>query len=517
MPFSRTVVYRAGLSAASGLVLSLCFPNAEISFLVWVGIGPLLIVVLKEPRLPRAFLWGYLAGVVFFLSSCYWIAGVVHRYGSLPRPWAVGVLLLFALVLAGFYGAFGLAVGWVARRSRVLALASAPALWVALELARTYLITGFPWNLVGYAVAPLGLRQLAALTGVYGLSFLVLATNVWIAAVVLLPFRKVKWMAMAWLCMLAVADRGFMPPPQDNSGGTARTYLVQPNIPLPGDDPKEQGQTPEYKDWRQMFRMTFQRVLQDSHREAPLVVWPESSAPFYFNRDKEFRRLVTSLAQAANAYLVLGTVNFTDESCPKPRNSAVLISPRGEHRLEYDKIHLVPFGEYVPAWAFPDKIGKITSEAGNFQPGRNFSVGRTDQGRVGVFICYEAIFPNLVRQFALKGAEVLINISNDAWFGESSAPAQHFAMARLRAIENRRYLLRAGNNGITAVVDPYGRVVKQVPQFRSTLLVGKFDYSGEQSLYTRHGDIFAWFCCLASLAALMAGFALPRPFQETYS
>ena len=517
MPFPRTVVYRAGLSAASGAVLSLCFPNAEISFLVWVGIVPLLVVVLEESRLPRAFLWGYLAGVVFFLSSCYWITGVVHRYGGLPRLWAVGVLLLMALVLAGFYGAFGFAVGWVARRSRFLALASAPALWVALEFARTYLITGFPWNLAGYAVADLGLRQLAAVTGVYGLSFLALATNAWIAAGVSLPFRKVKWMAIAWLCVLALADGVFMPPAQGEPRGTARAYLVQPDVPLPGDDPKQPGKAPEYQDWRQIFQMTVQRVRRDSHREAPLVVWPESSAPFYFHRDVEFRRWVTSWAQDAHAYLLLGTVNFTDESPPKPRNSAVLISPRGELRLEYDKIHLVPFGEYVPAWAFPDKIGKITSEAGNFQPGRNFPVGRTDQGRLGVFICYEAIFPGLVRQFALQGAEVLINISNDAWFGESSAPAQHLAMARLRAIENRRYLLRAANNGITAVVDPYGRVVKRAPQFHSTLLVGKFDYNGEQSLYTRHGDIFAWFCCLASLAALLAGFAQSRPLQETNS
>ena len=507
MRFPHSALTRVGLSAVSGVALFLSLPKSGLSVLVWVAVVPLLVVVVTEPNPRRAFLWGYIGGVVFFAGSCYWFASVVENYGGLSRLSALAALLLFALVFAIYFGIFGFVLAWLGKHSQVLALASAPVIWVALEYARTYIISGFPWNLAGYAVTPLGLRQLATLTGVYGLSFLAVATGAWVAASGLLkPSRSVKWMAIGWLCVLYAANRLLLPPPFEQDPRSETVYLIQPDVPLSGSS--SPGGATETAAWREMFTAGLRRVGEAGHPRPPLLIWPESSAPLYFNRDSAFRNFAENSARSAGAFLVLGVVNFTEGNEPKPLNSAVMIGPDGRLLLEYDKIHLVPFGEYVPSWGFPNQVGKITSEVGDFQPGNGFEVGQTDRGKVGIFICYEAIFPDLVRRFARAGAEVLVNISNDAWFGESSAAEQHLAMARIRAVENRRYLLRATNNGISAVIDPYGRILRRGPRFERSILSGTFEYRKDTTFYTEQGDIFAWVCCLGSLLAL--GFRFTR-------
>ncbi len=510
---------RAVLSGVTGVLLVLCFPQPNLSFLVWVAGVPLLAALLAETSLRRAFLLGYLAGVIFILFGCGWIAEVIRFYGGLPRLLSLGVLLLFSLLFAVFFGFYGLAVGALGRWSRVLALLSAPVVWVACEYGRTHLFTGFGWNLLGYAVAPQGLRGLATVTGVYGLSFLAVATQALILGLVLFKrVRGVQATALAWVGLLVGGNWMASPPPVARKLKAETVYLVQPNIPLQapesGPSPGNGGAKLPSADWQEMLRRTALWVREHSHSRPPLVIWPESPAPFYYNRDAAFRASVNTLARSMRAFLILGVVNFSAEDLPKdppkPRNTAVMISPEGSLRLEYDKIHLVPFGEYVPAWAFPDKIGKITAEAGHFVPGRDHRVGETDRGKLGVFICYEAVFPDLVRRFAQKGAGVLVTISNDAWFGRSSAPEQHFAMVRMRAIENRRYVLRAANDGITAVLDPYGRVVERLVRFEPAILKGTFEYRSGRTFYTRFGDVFAWFCCLSVAAAFAVGGALRR-------
>ena len=214
MRLALPVWSRPGLSLLSGLALALSFPKANFDFLVWVGLVPLLLVTLVETRLWRCFLWGYLTGAIFFIGSCYWIAGTLHRYGQLSMPVSIAVFALFVLVFSLFFSAFSLGCGWLARRSQLLALAAAPFLWVACELARTHLITGFPWNLLGYAVPFSGLRQIATLSGVYGLSFLAVTTNVLVAAQGLLPpSRFLKWGGIGWLLILYVANWLMLPPP----------------------------------------------------------------------------------------------------------------------------------------------------------------------------------------------------------------------------------------------------------------------------------------------------------------
>ncbi len=469
---------------------------------------PLLLALTAEKRLGRSFLLGYVCGVLFLAGSCYWFVNVMERYGGLSPLLAVGVLGLFALLFGVFFGAFGLVEGWVARSSWVAALEISPFLWVTAELARTYLITGVPWNLLGYAIAPTGIRQTAAVSGVYGLSFLAVATSALVAGILLTPRRRrALWGAAGWVAALLLLEvllrPGVLPPP------TNRAYLLQPNVPL---DPSVlEGWEP----WRdpgrltQLINLSLEAVLNQGSAPAtppsppgqkelqtapPLIVWAENPAPFYFTRDPIFRAAMEKLVRQARAYLIINTVTFLGQDNSRPQNSAIVLGPEGRVVEQYDKIHLVPFGEYVPAWAFPDKIGKITSQVGDFVPGTAYRVARTPQGTIAVFICYEDIFPQLVRRLASQGAGVLVNISNDAWYDDTAAAPQHLEMARLRAIENHRYLLRATDDGITAVIDPCGRIAAEAPRHQALVLPADFRYLTRQTFYTTHGDVFAWLC-----------------------
>ena len=465
-------------------------------FLVWVACAPLLAALLREPRLGRAFLLGYTAGAIYLVGSCYWFVFVMQRYGGMGPVLAFGALVLFVVVVSAFFGAFGLVEGWVARGSEVWALLLSPFLWVAMEIARTYLITGFPWNLLGYAVQATGLRQVASFTAVYGLSFLGAATSAWLAWLWLRPRQKSAWAMLASWCALLVAANWALTPAVPGPG-TRPVCLVQPNIPMDVDS------VVKWAPWRDpaplegLVAMSVASVAGGGKSGAPpLIVWPENPAPFYFGRDPIFRSAVERMARQAHAYVIVGSVNYADQENTQPKNSAIVLDPEGRVLLMYDKIHLVPFGEYVPTWAFPGLVGKITYEAGNFVPGTSYHTARAQDGAIGVFICYEAIFPQLVRRLVPDGPGVLVNISNDAWFGDSAAAFQHLEMARLRAIENRRFLLRATNDGITAVIDPYGRVITRLPRHQLAVLIGQFDYRAGRTFYTIHGDVFAWFCVL---------------------
>jgi apolipoprotein N-acyltransferase len=459
--------------------------------------------VLHERRLGRAFLLGYTTGAIFLAGSCYWFMDVMEHYGGMRPVLAFGVLVLFVVVFSAFFGAFGLVECWVARGSEVWALLLSPFLWVAIEIARTYLITGFPWNLLGYAVQATGLRQVASFTAVYGLSFLGAATSALLALLWLKSRQKSAWAMLASWCVLLVAANWALTPAASPPGARL-ACLVQPNIPMDVDS------VVKWAPWRDpaplegLVAMSVASVAGEGKSGAPpLIVWPENPAPFYFERDPIFRSAVERMAHQAHAYVVVGSVNYADRENTQPKNSAIVLDPEGRVLLMYDKMHLVPFGEYVPAWAFPGLVGKITHEAGNFVPGTSYHTAQAQDGAIGVFICYEAIFPQLVRRLVPDGPGVLVNISNDAWFGDSAAAVQHLEMARLRAIENRRFLLRATNDGITAVIDPYGRVIARLPRYQSAVLAGRFDYFAGRTFYSAHGDVFAWFSVL--IAGAMAG------------
>jgi apolipoprotein N-acyltransferase len=508
---------RYAASALTGLLLFACFPLVNWAALVWVACLPLLVALVNEYRWVRGFWLGYVAGAVFLSGSCYWFVEVMQGYGHLNAVVAVGVLVLFVIVFSTFYGVFGVLETAVARKSVGAALLLSPFLWVAAELARTYLITGFPWNLLGYAVRPVGLQQLASVTAVYGLSFLAVATSALVAWLLLEPGRKVcRVVLAAWVVLLFSANWLLEPPPAGPEPNIA--VLVQPDIPL-----GEQA-TDNWVPWtnpaplESLVENSVEAVRESGATPSvpPLLVWPESSAPFLYGRDPVFRGAIQSMAKQADAYVISGTVTFAGKGNSQPENAAVLLSPAGQLLLHYVKIHLVPFGEYVPWWAFPGKVGKITAEVGDFVPGKSVQVARTPEGVIGIFICYEAIFPQLVRKFAAHGAGVLVNISDDGWYGDTSAPFQHFEMARFRAIENGRFVLRGTNNGITAIIDPYGRVRKEIPRNQRGILTGHFRYLSKKTFYTEYGDVFAWSCIAVAagmvlLLMIMPGFRSGRP------
>ncbi len=509
---------RYAASVLTGLLLFASFPLVNWNALVWVACLPLLMAAVLEKRRLHGFWLGYVAGAVFLSGSCYWFVNVMQGYGNLNPAAAVGVLVLFVIVFATFYGVFGLFETLVARRSISAALFLSPFLWVALELARTYLVTGFPWNLLGYAVRPVGLQQVASVTAVYGLSFVAVSTSALAAWVLLQPGRRAWAALIGWIVLLVAGNRLLQPPPPQPEPNVA--LLVQPDIPL------GEAALDAWVPWTNPAPL--ESLVEDSveaTRESgatpafpPLLVWPETSAPFLYGRDPVFRGALQTMAKQAHAYVVSGTVTFAGQGNSRPQNAAVLLSPDGQLLLHYVKIHLVPFGEYVPWWAFPGKVGKITAQVGDFVPGKSVQVARTPEGVIGIFICYEAIFPQLVRKFAADGAGVLVNISDDGWYGDSSAPFQHFEMARFRAIENGRFVLRGTNNGITAIIDPYGRVRKEIPRNQRGILTGHFRYLSNKTFYTEYGDVFAWSCvavaaAIVLLMTMMPGFRVGQPAE----
>ena len=509
--------------ALSGFFLVACFPKLNLHLLVWIASLPLLLVLAGEASPWRAFGWAYLSGAIFLAGNCDWFVEVMRQYGGLSLGLAMTALLSFVIVCSVFFGAFGLIAGWVARRSPELALLLSPFLWVAMEMARTYLITGFPWDLLGYGVQSAGLRQIACVTGVYGLSFLAATTSA-LGAWSFLRWRK-KWPRLVlggWAALLVIGNWAFAPPAPTKGPNLA--LLVQPNVPL------DEASATSWAPWlnpaklNQLVSMSLEAIPNQEKREdmasdhkgqqrivaPPLIIWAENPAPFYFTRDPVFRNAVERMARQGGAYVVVNTVVPFGSGHSGITNSAVVVDPEGREILQYDKMHLVPFGEYVPAWAFPDKIGRISAEVGNFVPGTSYRVAPTPEGTIGVFICYEDIFPQLVRRLALAGAQVLVNISNDAWFGDSAAASQELEMARFRAIENRRYLLRATNDGITALIDPYGRVEKQIARHQTTVLPANFSYCGGQTFYTKHGDVFAWLCTALAVVMVLVAAILHR-------
>lgn len=486
---------RLGASVVSGILLALIFPSPDVHLLVWIACVPLLLAVICENRLGLAFLWGLVTGAVFLSGSLYWFVNVMEGYGNLTLLQALAAMALFLVLFAPFWAVFGIVECAVARRSIRLALLIAPFLWVALELARTYLITGFPWNLLGYAVAAEGLDQIASVTAVYGLSFLAVSTAAFLCWVIFEPrLRVARWITVAWLAALIAADVILIPPKLPKPEHLA--VLVQPNVPL------KETEVRKWAPWRNpaplenLVNLSVRAVQthQAGTKGAPLIVWPEDSAPFFFTRDPLFRGAVETMARQAHANVVVNTITFVNSHLEMPQNSAMVLNPSGKVILEYHKIHLVPFGEYVPGWLRFTRMSKVTTEVSDFVPGVSDSPARTPAGALSVFICYEAIFPQLVRRLTPPGPGVLVNISDDAWYGTSAARFQHLNMARFRAIENHRYLLRATNDGVTAVVDPYGRIAAQSPLYREEILTARFSFLSDRTFYTAHGDVFAWSC-----------------------
>jgi apolipoprotein N-acyltransferase len=526
----RALPLRAWLLAvASGILQVLIFPSPSIYALCWIALTPLLIAILGPVASRQAvfdrqgrniaaistwqgFLLGYACGIVWYAGSCFWVYHVMHVYGGLSVLAAIGVLVLFCLYLALYHGIFGALLARAAQhddsplsRQRALlrTLMLTPFLWVGVELARAR-ITGFPWDLLGTAqVDNIPLTRLAVVAGVYGVSFIIALVNAGlVAALFSAPAHRSRLLSVAFAVALMLQLGTFAQPAKFSTSETA--VLVQQNISL------DLSWTPSFLD-RTLSELhalsTFPQVEGGSLR---LIVWPESPAPF-FDNNPTIRESLSQLARNQNAYIVAGTIGtFAREAQAQETgeiaNRAVLITPSGEWVARYDKIHLVPFGEYIPFKSLFVFAEKLTREVGNFRRGNERTVFSAGDHRLAAFICYESVFPDEIRQFSQRGAQVFINISNDGWYGPWGAPGQHLNMARMRAIENRRWLLRATNTGVTASIDPFGRVVVQAPREIRTSLIAPYNFESRTTFYTRHSDWFAYACAIISLVVVLVRF-----------
>ena len=492
------------LSVLSGLLLTASFPSLSYSFLAWFALVPLLLALRGQTVFTGLWLGG-ICGLVFFCGTVSWVTHALHVYGQVPLPPAALITLLLCAILSLFLSLFGGAVVHIwENRPRYLFLA-APALWVTLEYARTHLFSGFPWALLGYSqYRTLPVIQIADLTGVYGISFLIVLVNAGLAE---LFGNRMRYLppAVAAIMTAVVLGYGLYRLNAPEGPGSIRIAVVQGNIEQDKKwDPFYQSEAIE------TYKRLTRRALE---RKPDLVIWPETATPFHFGGIGDDRRHSDALrrfVRATNTPLLFGSPTYeVKQAGGSPlRNSAILLDRSGATGAVYHKMHLVPFGEYVPLKRALFFMEKLTSGDVDFQPGSGQTIMQVPLLRggavaVGTVICYEIIFPDLVRRFVRAGATVMTTITNDAWFGRTGAPGQHFSMAVLRVVENRIPIARAANTGISGFIDAKGRILESTDLFTEAYLVRTITPSATKTFYTRYGDIFSWLCVLGSLLAIL--------------
>jgi apolipoprotein N-acyltransferase len=535
-----------GLAVLSGVLQVLPFPIAGPvpiwrTALCWVALAPLLTALIGKDasgqplRAIEGAALGYGSGFIWYLGNCYWIYRTMHFYGGLSKPVAAGILALFCLYLGLYHALFGALIAAL-RRSRLGvqgALLLSPFAWVAVELARAR-ITSFPWDPLGITqVDNALLTRLAPWTGAYGLSFAIAGVNaLWLTRITLKERRFTRVLltasGVAIIFLYLVLARRAQTPVRD--GTSAIATLVQENIEVGAANTGPQLTIPqELEAYSRLslrpemsyclgmpelastkcIRVTPVEATPPNVLSAPaptdMIIWPEAPNDFV-ERDRAFRDAMSSLARAADAPIIVG--DFGIDADPGVErgydqyNSASFVAPDGSFVGRYDKMHLVPFGEYTPYKRLFFFAGSLLQNVGLLDAGKRRTVFTTGGHTYGTFICYESVFADEMRQYADMGADVLVNISDDGWYGDTSAAWEHLNMVRMRAIENHRWVLRATNTGVTAAIDPYGRVVMAAPRhIRTSLRVG-FDYEHDVTFYAAHGDLFAYFCALVTIAGL---------------
>src|SRR5262245_65670691 len=512
------------LASTTGILLPYCFPKYDMGLLAWIALIPLHIALDGLSRRGQAFWLGWLAGIISSTGIMAWVVTAVHTYGKVPLVFSYGIMLLLTAYLGLYLALYSAGVVWFRMLVPRYGLFAAPCLWVALELLRTYVLSGLPWSLLGYSqYHQLDLIQIADHLGVYGVSFLIVLTNVALAELYLwlmplfrgfrparLPWELVTTSAMliglswAYSTSLIVSEESLRPKT------TLQIGVVQPNID-------------QSMKWDQGFRdetlRRYDHLTESFGYGTDLIVWPEAATPFIYEREPLYQLQLVALATRASAPLLFGSpaIRFDPDRKPYLLNSAYLLSPEGNLLGRYDKQHLVPFGEYIPLKSSVlFFLEKFVEGIGDFQPGPGPTilsfqprlVGDSVTQRsvkFGVLICYEVIFPDLVRRMAAGGAEFLVTITNDAWFGDSSAPAQHFSMVVLRSVENHRAFARAANTGISGFIDPFGRILKSSPIFTQTALQASIPVRQPHTFYSRYGDVFAYGCMVISLLLCLYG------------
>lgn len=508
------VSLRLGLSALAGVLLAASFPKIGLAWAAFVAIAPLLLALNGVSR-RAGFLYGHVAGTFqgFLLLS--FVADVLRQYGGASSIAAWVLTFLLALAFGLFLGAFGALQAHLALAFGFRSLLLTPFAFVTCEFLRQYLLFGFPWCLLGYSQVDFPeFIQVASFTAVHGVSFLLAASSAGLAHALLTSSaserRKGVTCAAVPLCVALAFGHARLQLPLEARGGLS-VGVIQASIP-------------QNQKWETtLLQSNIDRHLALSRdaiaRGAKLLVWPESAIAYEIDLYPEVLRQVSRLTTREGVFLLAGNDDRErdPEGVVRSYVGAKLISPEGRISMRYRKMRLVPFGEYLPVPAFVSRalaIERLVDNVSDFTAGKAASTGRVFGVSVGAFICYEAIFPSLVRRFSLNGAQVLFNLTNDGWYGTSAAPYQHYAMARFRAVENHRFLVRAANTGISAIIDPFGRELVRSDLMESRALVGDVTAISELTFYARHGDVFAWFAVvLCALAAGVAAFYPRAPLE----
>jgi apolipoprotein N-acyltransferase len=485
------------LSALSGSLLALSFPKFDLEFLAWLAFIPLFFALKNTPK-TKAFLFSYICGLVFWAITIYWLAHVT----------LLGAIVLI-LYLALYFGIFGLLVSRMSQEPRARYILFAPAIWVLLEYCRSHLLTGFPWALLGYSqYLNLPAIQVADIFGSWGVSFVVMMANTAVYSVLVLrrpagkPLARIKTILIPALILSGVLGYGFYksnPKPEAPGQPAIKISIVQGNIPqelkwYPG----------AREDIMDKYLLISRQALQD---DPDLLVWPEAAMPVILQEEPLYFEQAQEFARLSRVQLLLGSVTAKDQNY---YNSAILVSARGKLAEQYDKLHLVPFGEYIPLRKILPFLQTIVP-IGDITPGREYtvfksgSVDRSGRGlsvKFGALICFEDVFPELAREFVRRGAGILVNITNDAWYKDTFAAYQHFQPSVLRAVENRVFVVRSANTGVSGFISPQGRILSLVhdESGREIFVDGHVFCSipvtnSQQTFYTRFGDLPVIFLC----------------------
>jgi apolipoprotein N-acyltransferase len=536
------------LAIFSGLLLVFAFPDWNLWSLGWVGAAPLIMAVVREQRFWRSLLLGSVTGTIFYIGSSNWVTHSMHNYGGVPLWLCYIILTIFSLTLGVFTGLFAAVLAQAIKRFSGWAILSAPVIWAATEWARIEII-GVGWNALGYSQAfQPAVIQVARFGGVYLVSaIMVAASTALVFALIYLERRRgIIVLTAAGAIAIASVLYGQSLRPENDKSGSVSVAVVQPNIPIEGnwDDPRFVDQMllrhvslseQAIKDFEKesLLNRDAKQANLSSASSAPhgdtetarakidLVIWPESPMNLAYDRDEELRRRLAEFTTRNKVYLLMNSMGSPkdSETVEAQYNSALVIGPSGEKIAEYDKMALVPFGEYVPARGWLPFMDRIPALAGDITPGISFSLSEVAGAKLGTSICFEATRPDIARRFRKEGASALVQISNELWFGPTAAPRQMLAHAAFRAVENNIELIRATNSGWSAIIDRYGVAHDETPMFETATRTWKIKTVDEArgdklTFYTRYGDVFVITCAALSLILAIASFVPEKEDSE---
>jgi apolipoprotein N-acyltransferase len=492
-------------AALSGILLALSFPKYGHPAFAWIALTPLLIVLSRPMSLSRAFWLGLLTGTVYLWGTLYWLSTVMTRYGGINLAGSIAINAAFIAYLALYPALFAVLVRRLMMAFGAAALVAVPLVWTATELGRMYVFTGFPWVLLGYSQATvLPIAQAASVVGVFGLSAIVAAVSAALAGVVITRALRPAALVIAGVLLIAVwgnvrANNAEL----TREGQPTRVGVIQPNVLE--EERETPGKAPE------ILGRDLSLTQEALSKNVSLVVWPESGlSPYTIEDFPDVAQAIRQTAQQARVPILVGSDQYQWKAAGSRReveksfNAAFMIGADGATGAVYRKIHLVPWGEYVPLKDWLTIVGPLVRAIGRgFDAGDTMTLLPLGNHPVSTAICYEIIYPDLVRRFVLQGSELLTTITNDSWFGATSAPYQHFEQASMRAIEEGRYLVRSANTGVSGIVDPYGHVLARTDIFHSAVIVGDVRLLRATTIYTRIGDVFAYASAIVTAALLV--------------